>query len=73
MDAVSPVYLLALSLPALPNLWGIWHAWHREFPTWQERFFWMMLCIFVPVFGGIAYLLFGVRRAQKRERSIPNE
>ena len=36
-----------LFLPALLNLWGIW----------------MVACVFVPVLGGVAYVLFGWRRA----------
>ena len=39
-----------LFLPALLNLWGIWHAFNHT-------------CVFVPVLGGVAYVLFGWRRA----------
>lgn len=57
--------LLLLFIPAIPNLWGIWHAYHRFFPTQQERLIWLGVCIFVPVLGGLAYLIFGMRRAKK--------
>lgn len=56
---------ILLGLPAIPNLFGIWHAYHRVFPTDKERLIWMGVCIFVPVLGGIAYLIFGFRRAKK--------
>ena len=57
--------LVLLGLPALPNLFGIWHSYHRIFPTDKERLIWLGVCIFVPVLGGISYLLFGFRRARK--------
>ena len=52
-----------LFLPALLNLWGIWHAFNHTFETPLERVLWMVACVFVPVLGGVAYLLFGWRRA----------
>ena len=52
-----------LFLPALLNLWGIWHAFNRTFETPLERVLWMVACVFVPVLGGVAYVLFGWRRA----------
>ncbi len=54
--------LAMLFLPALLNLWGIWHAFRHEFATPFERVLWMMACIFLPLIGGLAYLLFGMRR-----------
>ena len=57
-------YAILAILP-LPNLWGIWHAFHRNFPNPQERLIWMGVCIFVPVIGGLAYLLFGFRRSRR--------
>lgn len=57
-----------LFLPALPNMWGIWHAFSHDFPTPTERLIWMMVCVFVPVIGGLAYLLFGLRRAGVKTR-----
>ncbi len=64
---LDPLLLILLFIPALPNLWGIWHAFHRRFPTQQERLIWLGLCVFVPVFGGLGYLIFGVRRSRRRE------
>ncbi len=60
---MNPVlYYLLLVIPALPNLWGIWHAFKHTFPTGQERLLWICACVFVPVLGGVAYILFGRRR-----------
>ena len=54
-----------LVLPILPNFIAIWHSFHREFPTPLERMFWFLLAIFVPVLGGIVYLLWGRKRGRK--------
>ena len=64
-------YLLLFIVPIVPNLWSIWHAFNRYFPTKQEKMIWIGLCIFIPVFGGIGYLLFGLRRSQKAEPQQP--
>lgn len=58
-----------LALPILPNLWGIWHAFYHDFPHPQERLIWMGVCVFVPVIGGLAYLIFGLRRSRKFQSS----
>lgn len=63
--------LLLLGIPAIPNLFGIWHAFHRVFPTPNERLIWMAICVFVPVVGGVLYLVFGLRRARKP--SLPED
>lgn len=55
--------LALLLVPALPNLWGIWHAFNHMFETPLERIVWIMACVFIPLLGGLAYLLFGWRRA----------
>lgn len=56
--------LALLFLPALLNLWAIWHAFNHTFATPLERIIWMMACVFIPVLSGVAYLLFGWRRAR---------
>jgi hypothetical protein len=62
---MSITTFLLLGLPAIPNLFGIWHAFHHDFPGPQERLKWMGACVFLPVLGGIAYLIFGLRRAKR--------
>ena len=54
-----------LALPILPNLWCIWHAMHHDFPGEQERYLWMLAGTFLPVVGGLGYILFGLRRIVK--------
>ena len=58
---------LLLGIPQIPNLFGIWHAYNRVFPTPQERLIWLGVCVFVPVIGGLSYLLFGIRRSKRPE------
>ncbi len=56
--------LFLLGLPALVNIWSIWHASRHSFPGEKEQLFWILGGVFFPVAGGIAYLLFGLRRAR---------
>lgn len=56
-----------LILPILPNLWAIWHLHTREFPTSQERMAWIVAQIVLPVVGGVGYILFGRKRAIKKQ------
>ena len=53
-----------LLLPILPNLWCIWHAMHHEFPGEREKYAWTLGGVFLPLIGGVAYLLFGWRRSR---------
>ena len=53
-------------LPILPNLWAIWHVHKNEFSTQQERAAWLLAQIFLPVLGGLAYILFGRTRTIKK-------
>lgn len=57
-----PVKLALLALPMLPNLWGIWHAYRHRF-SGQQQIIWLVVCVFIPVIGGLAYLLFGRPKA----------
>lgn len=62
---MSPLLMIAaLALPILPNLWCIWHAYGHEFNTPAEKYGWMLAGVFLPVAGGLVYLLFGWRRAR---------
>ena len=55
-----------LTLPAFINLWAIWHAAKHTFPGEKEQLFWILAGVFLPVAGGLAYLVFGLRRAEKK-------
>lgn len=59
------LFLGLLTVPILPNLFAIWHSFHRQFPTPLERILWYLLAIFVPVLGGIIYLIWGRKRGHK--------
>ncbi len=59
--------LLLMALPILPNLWSIWHAYFRTFKTDVERLIWLGICVFVPVLGGLVYIIFGRPRGRKAD------
>lgn len=58
-------HVLIAVIPMLPNLWSIWDIWFHSFPTAEERMYWLLLVVFVPVIGGIIYILFG------RNKTVP--
>ncbi len=60
-----PTLLLAfgLMLPILFNLWSIRHAFKHDFPSEKEKKIWIRLATFLPVVGGLVYLLWGRPRA----------
>jgi len=61
-----PLWLfLVLALPVFINFWAISHAFYRNFPTVQEKMVWLCLAVFVPVLGGIAYIVAGRKRGTK--------
>lgn len=67
MFADIPVWALpVLLVPILPNMWAIWHLYKNEFPTHQERAAWIVAQVVLPVVGGLGYILFGARRAVKK-------
>ena len=59
------LFLGLMALPILPNFLAIWHSFYRVFPTHTEKMFWFLLAIFVPVLGGVAYLIWGRKRGHK--------
>lgn len=61
---VSGLTFFLLMLPAALNLWAIWHAMKHDFPLEKERLLWILAGIFLPLLGGILYLLFGLRRSK---------
>jgi len=67
MFADIPVWALpVLLVPIFPNLWSIWHLYKNEFPTNQERAAWIVAQVILPVIGGVGYILFGRKRALKK-------
>lgn len=59
--------LVLLTLPILPNLYAIWHSFHADFSTHQEKMVWIAVSVFVPVLGGLAYLIWGRKRVRREE------
>lgn len=55
----------AVSIFLVISLSSIWDAFHREFASVNEKVAWIQICIFIPVLGGIAYLLIGKKRGEK--------
>lgn len=60
----SGLTIFLLMLPAVHNLWTIWHAMNHAFPQEKERLLWVLAGIFLPVLGGILYLIFGFKRSK---------
>ncbi len=58
-------HYLILALPILPNLYSIWHIRSHYFADEQQKSLWFLLAVFVPVIGGIVYLLIGRKKASK--------
>lgn len=58
----STLFYLLVVVFALPNLWAIYHSFNHTFPTPQERLLWVCAGMFLPVLGGLMYLIFGMRR-----------
>ena len=51
-------HVLVAIIPILPNLWGVWHIWSHDFnDDLPKKVTWLMLCVFLPVVGGLLYLL----------------
>lgn len=56
--------IILFMLPAVINLWAIWHAMTHRFDHEKEKMLWILGAIFLPVFGGLLYLFFGLRRSK---------
>ncbi|QLA16005.1 PLD nuclease N-terminal domain-containing protein [Desulfolutivibrio sulfoxidireducens] len=69
LPAMSPgqfaLFSILAFLPVIPNLWAIWHSYRRDFPTPAEKMAWLGAAVFLPVVGGLAYLVFGRKRGKK--------
>ena len=56
-----------LIVPILPSLWSIWHIWSHDFnDDAQRKVLWLILTVFIPVIGGIIYIIAGRRHAGAR-------
>ena len=59
------LFIVLAFIPIVPSFWAIWHVFHRTFASVNEKMFWLGLSVFVPVLGGLIYLVFGRKRGQK--------
>ncbi len=58
-------HYLVLFVPILLNFYAIWHVRMHYFSTEQEKSYWFLLAVFVPIIGGLIYILFGRKKALK--------
>ncbi len=72
LEPKTVLYVLGLIflffLPILPNLWSIWHIFNNEFESYNQKMTWLLIVVFIPVIGGIAYILIGRKRVKKDEK-----
>ena len=66
MESSPILWYILIALPACLNMWAIWHAFYHKFSSQGQRMLWICAAVFLPVIGGLAYLLIG--RAQAGER-----
>lgn len=59
-------HLVVALIPMLPNFWSIWDIWNHSFRTSEVRMMWLFFVVFVPVLGGIIYILVGRKQAMPR-------
>ncbi len=59
-------HVLIWLLPMLPTFWSIWHIWTHAFADYQTRMTWLVFVVFVPVIGGICYIISGRGKAHGR-------
>lgn len=52
-------HTLIILLPMLPTFWSIWHIWNHSFITFQRKMLWLAFVVFVPVIGGLVYIVWG--------------
>jgi len=57
-------HLAVALIPVLPNLWSVWHVWSHDFNgVMQTKIVWLLLSVFLPCIGGLAYLFIGRKQA----------
>jgi len=47
------------------SVWAILDVWKRDFGNSTLKSAWFQICIFVPILGATAYLLFGRKSGRK--------
>ena len=59
--------VIVFFIPILPNLWSIWHIFHHDFKSPNEKMVWIFITMFLPVIGGIVYIIFGRKKVIKKD------
>lgn len=56
-------HVLVALIPMLPTFWSIVHIWGHRFANPTQRALWLVLVVFLPVIGGLIYIVAGRRKA----------
>lgn len=59
-------HILLFLLPILPNLWSIWNIWTHSFKDYNQKIIWLVIAVFLPLVGGLLYILIGRRHILPR-------
>jgi hypothetical protein len=71
MDLHTVKVLVLLSLPfILTTFWAVLNAAQKDFGSLAHKAAWMLVAA-IPFIGFIIYLLFGLRRGKRPDRSAP--
>lgn len=55
-------HILILLVPMLPTFWSIWDIWRSTFQEYNQKVLWLVIVVFIPVLGGLAYIFIGRKK-----------
>ncbi len=59
------IWSIILLIPIIPNLWSIWHIFKHDFQSPQDKMTWALIATFLPVIGGLLYIIWGRKKVIK--------
>jgi hypothetical protein len=59
--------VISFALSMVPTVWAITDVVNRNFDDLTRKRIWIVLVVFVPCLGGVAYLIFGRRQGRRIE------
>ncbi len=62
------IWSIILLIPIIPNLWSIWHIFKHDFQSPQDKMTWALIATFLPVIGGLLYIIWGRKKVIKGPR-----
>lgn len=62
-------HVIIALIPMLPSFWAIWDVWKRSFPSFQQKALWLCLVVFLPVLGGLVYIIHLLLAGRRQARS----